>query len=349
MDRLEAFLEDEHTLDQLDGVILNSATRGPSKGSKETGDLAVREQSDIFNSSGLDKVLAGSPPFRSSSETDVIHDVDEFVGAEDCDEDLSEGHSACKAGAVGNPQGAGGVSRRFVGRPPLRKEATLTSQQSPLPSVEEQVDKVDFTGAVQVHMERAGAPTPAAGRCNANLSRQAALAGRAPQTGLRIAVPRVGVDGICSLDGPKNEMRYLQIGAHDRLMFGQYAKTITAQASAECAVQNPYVQALSAHRRDLTQYAETLNTEEVDSLPSRLATRRSDALATLEVEKQDGSMTLLCTGPQGCAPGRSSDIEFSPGREEWGDQSSSTSTTAGSSWSEAQSAAVAAEVRIQQD
>jgi len=63
--------------------------------------------------------------------------------------------------------------------------------------------------------------------------------------------------------------------------------------SVECAESNPYVKALRAHRSEMASSGLHLESEAVDSLPSRLATERSDALATLAISEMEDSQPAV--------------------------------------------------------
>lgn len=95
--------------------------------------------------------------------------------------------------------------------------------------------------------------------------------------------------------GGKGEghLDYLCISERGRPQFRQFARSVREQLSAECAECNPYVKALQAHREELAQNTTYLEDEVVDSLASRLATRRDGGLATIVVQKED---LADCTG-----------------------------------------------------
>jgi len=110
----------------------------------------------------------------------------------------------------------------------------------------------------------------------------------------RFAVPRTAEEG--APPAPEQQpraaheegaggagLRYLHVSSHNCKQFQDFARELAARTSLECADVNPYVQALSAHRKELLRCANDLS-EAVDSLPSRLATQRTSALATLSVE-----------------------------------------------------------------
>lgn len=66
-------------------------------------------------------------------------------------------------------------------------------------------------------------------------------------------------------------------------------------------VSNPYVRALRAHREEIMRNTVDLQEMSVDSLPSRLATQRTDALATLKTHEYPRLEAPLC-GPR-CSEG----------------------------------------------
>eukprot|EP00450_Noctiluca_scintillans_P006116 CAMPEP_0194483682 /NCGR_PEP_ID=MMETSP0253-20130528/5211_1 /TAXON_ID=2966 /ORGANISM="Noctiluca scintillans" /LENGTH=322 /DNA_ID=CAMNT_0039323361 /DNA_START=62 /DNA_END=1031 /DNA_ORIENTATION=- len=87
--------------------------------------------------------------------------------------------------------------------------------------------------------------------------------------------------------GKEGHLDYLCISERGRPQFRQFARSVRQQLSAECAECNPYVKALQAHREELAQSTMYLEDEVVDSLASRLATRRDGGLATIVVQKED--------------------------------------------------------------
>eukprot|EP00747_Dinoflagellata_sp_TGD_P209958 gnl/TRDRNA2_/TRDRNA2_83314_c0_seq1.p1 gnl/TRDRNA2_/TRDRNA2_83314_c0~~gnl/TRDRNA2_/TRDRNA2_83314_c0_seq1.p1 ORF type:complete len:360 (-),score=66.57 gnl/TRDRNA2_/TRDRNA2_83314_c0_seq1:35-1114(-) len=138
-----------------------------------------------------------------------------------------------------------------------------------------------------------------------------AAADATPGRRFRLGIPR----SASSIDGSHAEgaTRYLHIPQADRRQFQQYAKALATRMSVECADSNPYIQALNAHRAELLQGVVDLQDEVVDSLPSRLATQRSDALATLKAEKGEraanfgGSVLPMTCGDGECADRMSQD------------------------------------------
>lgn len=79
----------------------------------------------------------------------------------------------------------------------------------------------------------------------------------------------------------RRHLRHLDIPAEDFVQFKEFAKELVEHVHLECAPSNPYVQALTAHRLELSQ-GRTID-DETDSLAMRLATRRHDALAMMEM------------------------------------------------------------------
>mmetsp|Transcript_144590 Transcript_144590/g.250783 ORF Transcript_144590/g.250783 Transcript_144590/m.250783 type:complete len:302 (+) Transcript_144590:1-906(+) len=80
-------------------------------------------------------------------------------------------------------------------------------------------------------------------------------------------------------------------------------------------VSNPYVRALRAHREEIMRNTMDLQDMAVDSLPSRLATQRTDALATLktrEVRQVDERLNLET---HVCGPTRCSEEDCMGGRD----------------------------------
>jgi hypothetical protein len=79
----------------------------------------------------------------------------------------------------------------------------------------------------------------------------------------------------------RKHLRHLDIPEGDVQQFQDFAKELTEQMRIECASANPYVQALAAHREEIEQNRTRIE-DSFDSLEIRLATRRQDALATLQ-------------------------------------------------------------------
>jgi hypothetical protein len=96
---------------------------------------------------------------------------------------------------------------------------------------------------------------------------------------LRLGIPPTG-----TIDD--RNMRYIHIPERGREQFQQFAKALKDQLSIECAESNPYVKALCAHRQEMQESTFDFSREAVDSLPSRLATERCDALTTMTVPEE---------------------------------------------------------------
>lgn len=85
------------------------------------------------------------------------------------------------------------------------------------------------------------------------------------------------------------------------------------QHSSESITDNPYIQALQKRRSELLKSSEGWTQEACDTLATRLATQRSDALATLSSSGRHTSAFAECGGDDGeglsaeCGPGSSAD------------------------------------------
>eukprot|EP00928_Gymnodinium_smaydae_P029143 TRINITY_DN22027_c0_g2_i1.p1 TRINITY_DN22027_c0_g2~~TRINITY_DN22027_c0_g2_i1.p1 ORF type:complete len:505 (+),score=48.63 TRINITY_DN22027_c0_g2_i1:84-1517(+) len=87
------------------------------------------------------------------------------------------------------------------------------------------------------------------------------------------------------------QIRFIDVPSEQVESFQQFARDLANKAQLECALSNPYVQALEAHRADLKNssfdpYGETSTS---CSLASRLATEREDGLASLTSLKESPS------------------------------------------------------------
>mmetsp|Transcript_55317 Transcript_55317/g.121308 ORF Transcript_55317/g.121308 Transcript_55317/m.121308 type:complete len:475 (-) Transcript_55317:121-1545(-) len=158
-----------------------------------------------------------------------------------------------------------------------------------------------------------------------------------------LAIPRLSTDTPRrdSADGA-DSLRYLHLADDNRQQFQEYAKALTKQMTDELANKNPYIQALSAHRQEISECF-NLGRDVVDSLASRMATQRDGALATLAVTEaqqapaaHDGFPFILCGGPR-CVGSededktcrtRAYDFVLSPRREDTEDHPSSRASTA---------------------
>jgi len=117
---------------------------------------------------------------------------------------------------------------------------------------------------------------------------------------IRLAIPRHGddtpplePDGSPMDDEEASQLRFLMISSRSQGKFRDYAKSLSERLVVECADCNPYIQALSLYRQEVEDQRVDLCLECVDSLPARLATQRSDALADLS------SRDPLCVGGEG--------------------------------------------------
>lgn len=86
-------------------------------------------------------------------------------------------------------------------------------------------------------------------------------------------------------DQQERNMKYIHIPERGREQFQQFAKALKDKLTVECAESNPYVKALCQHRQEMAESGLDLGNEAVDSLPARLATERSDALASMETDE----------------------------------------------------------------
>eukprot|EP00747_Dinoflagellata_sp_TGD_P184927 gnl/TRDRNA2_/TRDRNA2_41048_c0_seq1.p1 gnl/TRDRNA2_/TRDRNA2_41048_c0~~gnl/TRDRNA2_/TRDRNA2_41048_c0_seq1.p1 ORF type:complete len:414 (-),score=90.92 gnl/TRDRNA2_/TRDRNA2_41048_c0_seq1:88-1329(-) len=239
-----------------------------------------------------------------------------MAGEVDVYDDLEEECARHNVGSSSNTcQRKGGGAQ--IPRPTVPKERRISSAQQDTPSL-------DVSPEVSREEKQPSPP------------REDTSSSEAPRR-FRLGIPRSDRGD----DRRDSDMRYLQIPEADRKQFQQYAKALAEKMSVECADSNPYIQALCAHRAELLKGVVDLEDEVVDSLPSRLATQRYDALATLNTAEvrsaADIGGSVVACRPEHCSTG-------GPGKEEWeAHSSSSTATTAASSRSEAKALKILSE------